>query len=181
MLTPIEGIWEELRHNTERPVFRRVDETHTLDLYAGLDIHDARILMLVTPEEPPTPLAYDAITIASRHRADGTWALLIELKTTDLIIPFARLCQDLIDATRNCNQSGATILLTRLARWRRLMELARNEALSEQALRGLHAAHTYRADDGTPLMVAALAALGLFLVGGAGWAWHHRTSRYFPA
>ena len=37
------------------------------------------------------------------------------------------------------------------------------------------------ADDGTPLMVAALAALGLFLVGGAGWAWHHRTSRYFPA
>lgn len=137
MLTPIEGIWEELRHNTERPVFRRVDETHTLDLYAGLDIHDARILMLVTPEEPPTPLAYDAITIASRHRADGTWALLIELKTTDLIIPFARLCQDLIDATRDCNQSGATILLTRLARWHRLMELARNEALSEQALRGL--------------------------------------------
>src|SRR5437879_9035222 len=95
MPIPIEGIWEELRWNTERPVFRRVDETHALDLYVGLDIHDRRILMLVTPEEPPIPPLYDSITISSRHRTDGTWALLIELKAVDLDIPFARLCQDL--------------------------------------------------------------------------------------
>ena len=137
MPTPIEVLWEDLRNNTERPVFRRIDDTHSLDLYAGIDVNEARILMLVTPEEPPLPSAYDAIAVASRHRADGTWALVIELKAKDLAIPFARLCQDLIDATRGCTHGAAAVLLARLGRWHRLMELARNEILSEQTLRGL--------------------------------------------
>lgn len=137
MPTPIETLWENLRKSIERPVFRRIDDTHSLDLYGGIDVNEARILMLVTPEEPPPPSAYDAIAVASRRRADGTWALLIELKAKDLAIPFARLCQDLIDATRGCTHAAAAVLLARLGRWHRLMELARNEILSEQALRGL--------------------------------------------
>lgn len=137
MPTPIEALWDELRISGERPVFRRVDETHTLDLYAGIDADESRILMLVTPDEPPAPPSYDAIIVASRCRADGTWALLVELKAKELAIPFSRLCQDLVDATRSCTREGAGVLLARLARWHRLMGLARSAALPEQALRGL--------------------------------------------
>jgi hypothetical protein len=37
------------------------------------------------------------------------------------------------------------------------------------------------ADNGTPMMLAAVVGLGLFLVAGGVWRWHHRASRYFPA
>jgi hypothetical protein len=36
-------------------------------------------------------------------------------------------------------------------------------------------------DDGRPMMLLALGALAVFLVGGGAWRWHHRSSRYFPA
>jgi hypothetical protein len=137
MTSQIEAVWEDLLHNNERPVFRRVDEAHRLDLYAGIDVNDDHILMLVTPEEPPAPPTYDTITVSCRRRADANWALLIELHNKDLAIPFARLCQDLIDSSRECQHGGPTLLINRLARWRRLMELAKNRALSEPALRGL--------------------------------------------
>jgi hypothetical protein len=137
MPTPIEVLWEDLRQNNERPVFRRIDETHSLDLYAGIDSGDARILMLIAPEEPPPPAAYDAIIVTSRRRTDGMWVLVIELKAKDLAVPFARLCQDLVDATRGCAHGGASVLLNRLDRWRRLMDLAGKEVLPEHVLRGL--------------------------------------------
>lgn len=37
------------------------------------------------------------------------------------------------------------------------------------------------ADDGTRLLLVALAALGVFLLGGGIFGWYHRSSRYFPA
>ena len=137
MTSQIEAVWDDLLHSNERPVYRRVDEAHWLDLYAGLDVNDDHVLMLVTSEEPPVPPTYDTITVSCRRRADANWVLVIELHNKDLAIPFARLCQDLIDCSRECHHGGPTLLITRLARWRRLMELAKNRAFSEPALRGL--------------------------------------------
>jgi plastocyanin len=37
------------------------------------------------------------------------------------------------------------------------------------------------ADDGTRLLLIAVAALGVFLLGGGLFGWYHRSSRYFPA
>lgn len=136
MPAQIEAVWNDLLRNDERPVFRRIDEAHPLDLYAGLDANDAHTLLLVTPEEPPVPPSYDTITVTSRRRADGNWALAITLHDAELTIPFTRLCQDLIDASRNTSAAGPAFLINRLARWRRLMDIAK-KPLSEQALRGL--------------------------------------------
>jgi hypothetical protein len=36
-------------------------------------------------------------------------------------------------------------------------------------------------DGSTLLLVAAGICLGVFLLGAAGWAWYHRSSRYMPA
>lgn len=136
MQTAIELTWADLATNSERPVFRRVDDEHPLDLYAGIGANDERTLMLVTSKEPPTPPAYDAIRVLIRRRADGNWALLIELSNKDLATPFTRLCQDLIETTRQSPRDAATVLIGRLGRWRRLLELA-ERPLPEQALRGL--------------------------------------------
>ena len=51
---------------------------------------------------------------------------------------FGRLCQDLIDSTRESTpEHGGDVLLRRLGRWRRLLEVGHRRTLSEAELRGL--------------------------------------------
>jgi hypothetical protein len=59
------------------------------------------------------------------------------LGVPSLLAPFARLCQDLVDASREIDPSTAPgFLLSRLARWRRLLEAGSPE-LATTELRGL--------------------------------------------
>jgi hypothetical protein len=134
----VKSLWSELLTMHDRPVYRRVDEVHPLDLYAGIETGDERVLMLVTDSEPsPSPL-FEAIEVRHSLRGDGRWVLLFRLKKPDLIVPFSGLCQDLIDSTRSGsgNLSAPEYLIRRLTRWRRLMELSYT-GLSDQEARGL--------------------------------------------
>jgi hypothetical protein len=71
------------------------------------------------------------------RRNDGHFAVLFSLARTELNELFGRLCQDLIDATRASSQeNGASAMLLRLGRWRRLLEPT-GSGLSDLELRGL--------------------------------------------
>lgn len=134
----VKSLWSELLATHDRPVYRRVDEIHPLDLYAGIETGDERVIMLVTDTEPPSSPLFEAIEVRHSLRSDGRWVLLFRLKKLDLIIPFSGLCQDLIDSTRSgCgNLSAPEYLILRLTRWRRLMELS-SAGLSDAETRGL--------------------------------------------
>ena len=70
-------------------------------------------------------------------RHDGRWSLGIWLRVDALLAPFARLCQDLVDASRDIDPLDAgAFVMARLARWRRLLETG-TSALSITELRGL--------------------------------------------
>ncbi len=134
----VKSLWSDLLTMHDRPVYRRVDEVHPLDLYAGIEIGDERVIMLVTDVEPPPSPQFEAIEVRHSLRSDGRWVLLFRLKKVDLIVPFSGLCQDLIDSTRSgCgNLTASEYLIGRLARWRRLMELS-DVGLSDAEARGL--------------------------------------------
>jgi len=134
----VETLWADLLQQRDRPIYRRVDAVHPLDLYAGLDAEDERLLMLICDEEPKESPAYDALDVHHGRRHDGRWALVIRLLKQDLAAPFGRLCQDLIDGTRydSPETAGPDFLLRRLARWRKLMELMHG-GFSDVAARGL--------------------------------------------
>lgn len=134
----VKSLWSELLTMRDRPVYRRVDEVHPLDLYAGIETGDERVLMLVTDAEPPPSPLFEAIEVRHSLRSDGRWVLLFRLKKEDLVVPFSGLCQDLIDSTRSgCGDLSAPEYLTRrLTRWRRLMELS-YAGLSDAEARGL--------------------------------------------
>lgn len=138
-MTRVEEIWQDIASTTDRArIFRRVDETHPLSLYAGIDHEGKRVLLLVTKEPPPTLPSPGVVNIICNQRESGEYAIILELGRPDFDEVFGRLCQDLVDATRNATPAtGGELLLRRLGRWRKLLEAGQRTTLSEAALRGL--------------------------------------------
>lgn len=137
MMTSIETLWDALELEGEPGGARRVDESHPCDLYAGLDASGRRGLILVTEAVPTGPPRFEAVEVVITQRPDRRWSLAIWLDVPALLPPFSRLCQDLIEASREIDPAeAAAFLLTRLARWRRLLEPG-SGALAISELRGL--------------------------------------------
>src|SRR5437867_2618517 len=90
-MTSVETLWADLLNQRDRPLYRRVDAIHPLDLYAGIDSGDERVLMLICNDEPKESPVYDALDVHRSRRHDGRWALKIRLLKQDLVAPFARL------------------------------------------------------------------------------------------
>ena len=121
MMTRVEELWQEIASQSSRTtLFRRVDDTHPLDLYAGIDHQGKHVLLLVTLEAPPTLPPPGIVAIACNRRADNEFALILQLARPEFDELFGRLCQDLVEATRDAApQHGAEALLRRfLRRWR---------------------------------------------------------------
>jgi len=137
-MTRVEELWREIATQSRTGLFRRIDETHPLDLYAGVDHHGKRVLLLVTNDTPPILPPPGIVEVACNQRDDREWAIIVQLARPDFDELFGRLCQDLIESTRDATQEhGADALLRRLGRWRRLLEVGHRRTLSEAELRGL--------------------------------------------
>lgn len=138
-MTKIETLWTAVETQArEHRAFLRVDETHPLDLYAGIDLDASRVLLLVTDQRPSDVPPPGAVDVTVHEREDGTWALIVRLAKAELATLFGRLCEDLIETTRaTTKRDGANVLLRRLQRWRRLMEPRHERSLTERELRGL--------------------------------------------
>ncbi len=138
-MTKVEDLWREIAAQSNRAgLFRRVDDTHPLDLYAGIEHQWKRVLLLVVPDAPPNLPPPGIVEVSCNQRGDSEWAIIVQLSRPDFEELFGRLCQDLIDATRQSTpEGGAEVLLRRLGRWRRLLELSHRRTLSELELRGL--------------------------------------------
>ncbi len=136
MMTSIESLWEQLDANGQPGGALRVDDVHPCDLYAALDADGRRGLVLVTDSAVPTPPSLEAVLVTAKARQDGRFSLAFWLQAPGLLTPFAHLCQDLIDESREVDPASAgSFLLARLARWRRLLKGERGMSLAE--IRGL--------------------------------------------
>jgi hypothetical protein len=139
MMTRVEQIWVDIESEPGPfGLFQRIDETHPLDLYAGLDHQGKRVLMLVSQNPPPSLPPPGVIELVCSQRADREFAIIIQLARQQYQEVFGRLCQDLVDSTRSARcETGASAMLARLGRWRKLLEIGKRSTLSEAALRGL--------------------------------------------
>lgn len=138
-MTRVDNLWREIvTQSTRTGLFRRVDDTHPLDLYAGIDHNGKRVLLLVARNAPPNLPPPGIVEVACNQRGDSEWAIVVQLARPDFDELFGRLCQDLIDSTRDTSpEAGGDVLLRRLSRWRRLLEVGHRKTLTEMELRGL--------------------------------------------
>ena len=135
----IEQIWTELASGRGAPAHKRIDDSHPLDFYAGLEADGTRELLLICDSEPPSGKKFRAFDVPIQRRQDGRWALLVRLLRPEFVRVFAHLCEDLIEATRRgCSRAEAPVLLLeRLVRWQRLFDRDRSGLLDDARLRGL--------------------------------------------
>jgi len=132
-----EQVWEELRSQRERPVFRRVDNTHPHDIYLGIDSNDAPLLMLLSSTSVRQVPRLKALHVSQNIRSDGKMALLVTLANHELLHPFRYVCDDLVESLRHYAAADeAEFLIRRLEKWRRLLE-AGKRGLSHSEILGL--------------------------------------------
>jgi hypothetical protein len=140
MLSSLDSRWDSLSTDHLQPVFQLVDASHPLDFYIGRNPEGRRLLLLVTPEEPPSMRNMRAVQIRALRRDDGKWSLLLTLESSSLTPMFSLLCEDLIKSSRNAGLAtgkSLNFVLNRLSKWRRLFERGLPDLLSEQQVRGL--------------------------------------------
>lgn len=133
-----EHTWDELRHQRERPVFRRVDDAHPQDVYFGIDASEAPVLMLLSSTSARDLPRLKFLDVSQNLRHDGKFALIVSLANSELLHPFRYVCDDLVECLRHHTrqESASALMLQRLEKWRRLLEVSR-KGLSQAEIQGL--------------------------------------------
>jgi len=138
----LEQVWSDLADPCpvldDEGVYRLVDPDHPLDIYAGIRRGSQVTLLLISPAPPPEFRKLRSVAIEAGKRSDGRFALLLALQEPVLRPVFARLCADLVNATRTGVDParGPAAVLTRLDRWWRLLE-GQQTGLGRSILMGL--------------------------------------------
>lgn len=138
-MNSFESLWEELSGTEDLPSYRRVDVSHPLDLYVGVELGGERSFLLVSDLPSSEPRKYSSINISLRRRQDGKWALLIKLLKAELSRVFDSLCQDLVESSRylDASTNAGNFLLFRIERWQNLIKNGHPGILDEAHLLGL--------------------------------------------
>jgi len=152
----IEALFRRAEASGIDGTFTRIDESHPVGLFLGLE-GARRSIMVVCAERPPEPPSLGALTVESRPRQSGEWALVIRLDRPDLPELFASLVQDLVAATREPGVVAGEAVIGRLVRWQRMFSRRPTTALDDNALRGLAAELSFLVEEAVPAFGATAA------------------------
>jgi len=131
--------------------FTRVDGEHPVGIFLGVE-SGQRAMMVVCRDQPPDPPSLSAIHVEARARQGGDWALVLRLQQRDLRLLFARLVEDLEEATRARPANPGDVVVERLLRWQRLLARREGGRLDDRALRGLAAELCFFLEEALPAM-----------------------------
>jgi hypothetical protein len=135
-MTALESRWGSLEPGKG---FQRIDESHPLDFYIGIDISEHRILLLLLDSELRVPVQSQAIGVLCRQRQDGRWALMFSLSRPEFGPLFSHLCEDFVESCRQISDKSIAggLILSRFERWQRLLRSGSTGLLDESAQKGL--------------------------------------------
>lgn len=117
--------------------FTRVDDSHILDLYIGLNEKGQYTLEYRGDFNIKEVKGSGAIGISQGATSNYSY-LLIFLKDTDMFDTFCALINDIVENTRSCsgNPSGYQIVTNRLYLWKKMFS-SKKKKMDESAIMGL--------------------------------------------
>jgi len=125
--------------NQDLNSFKRVDESHPLDLYIGIDDLSRSTLFLVSQSEPPMISASQIINVAIGKRKDDKWGISFTLQDNKFKDLFTSFCNDIIDSSRSLKNKdlGAAFICDRYEKWQDMLSKLNGELLSPPLIKGL--------------------------------------------
>lgn len=133
-MNSIEGIFNTIM---SRDVYQRVDDTHPVNLYLGIDDMSRWTLLLVCDNRPKPLFSSKVISVRLGKRNDSRWALsfsLIDDNYKDLFILF---CNDIIETSRPLKNKGSSYVISRYEEWKNMLANSKNGLLSDLQIKGL--------------------------------------------
>lgn len=119
--------------------YQRVNSTHLLDLYVGID-DTARWTLLLISEYPPLKIASSRmILVKSGKRPDKKWSLSFSLVEDSYRDMFVLFCEDIVSSSACIeNKEKATRFVgKRYKEWREMLANAQGNLLSPEEIKGL--------------------------------------------
>ena len=128
--------WDDLR--SQKGYMQRIDPSHPLDFFVGINEKGYDQLALITVLEPFQMQSSKALEVEKNKRKDGKWATQISsVEKTNQDI-FARLCVDLVEISHEATseQEGLSRVTARFLAWQKLFAKMQ-ETLPKSVLKGL--------------------------------------------
>lgn len=119
--------------------YQRVDDTHPLDLYIGVDDMSRWTMLLVCDARPQNLISSRMIQVKLGRRNDGRWAVSLSLVKDEYKDMFVLFCGDIVESSRMIKnkEKGAKFVVTRYNEWKEMLSNSRDGLLSPEAIKGL--------------------------------------------
>lgn len=119
--------------------YQRVNNTHLLDLYVGIDAAARWTLLLISEYPSPKIVSSRMILVKSGKRSDKKWSLSFSLVDDSYKDMFVLFCEDIVSSSACMkNKEKATRFVgKRYKEWREMLANARGNLLSPAEIKGL--------------------------------------------
>lgn len=125
--------------NNDNNSFKRVDESHPLDLYIGTDNLSRKTLFLISNVEPSAVTSSQIISVIIGQRKDNKWGISFTLLDNKFEDIFNCFCADIIESSRliTGKDKGTEFIRDRFTKWQLMLSKSRGELLSSSVVKGL--------------------------------------------
>ena len=122
-------------------MFTLADSTHPLRIFIGGNSKAEATLTVELKEKPPVVPSFASLVVESRARDDGSWLLLLQLRSEAGFAEFVAMSAELIDrsAAQPDEELSFRELMKGLDQWRQLFRPIKGDLLTDDQLRGLSA------------------------------------------
>lgn len=133
---------------TRPSYFSRIDNTHTLELFIGLDEQARKAIELRADFVPVKVTGTSAIDV-SQYKKDTYNTLRFSLIDDDMSGLFYKFCEDIIEQTRELKteKDGYKAIINRFFQWKKMFVLSKNNFLTEPEIMGLIGEILFLRDD----------------------------------
>ena len=128
--------------------FSRVDNTHILDLFIGLDEHGRKAIELRSHFIPVRVSGTSAIDVTQYKKPEYN-TIRFSLKDDEVSGLFYKFCEDITEQTRGLanEKDGYKAITNRFFQWKKMFVASRNTVLTEPAIMGLIGELLFLKDD----------------------------------
>ena len=119
--------------------YQRIDPSHPVAWYAGLDTTGCYSLFCITVNKPHNLMSTQIIQVFVGKRQAGDYGITFSLKEKAYLNVFLHFCEDIIESTRRIKDLNkvADIVCGRYIQWQKAFRKYRGELLGFEAIKGL--------------------------------------------